>query len=49
MFSVLWLLIWENELVTSVQILANAVYISLCADSLGEGMKPSVLFPAIGR
>ena len=31
------------ELVTRVQILGEAISISLCTDALGKGMNPSVL------
>ena len=35
--------------VTRVQILDEAVYISLCANTFWKGMKPSVFSPAIGK
>ena len=32
-----------------VQILDKPIYVSLCANALGKGMKPSLLPPAIGK
>ena len=37
------------ELATQVQILDEAVCISLCADTLRKGMNPFVLLPSIGK
>ena len=37
------------ESVIQVQILDKAVWISLHTDSLGKGMNPSVLLPAMGK
>ena len=37
------------EYVTRVQILDEAVYVSLCANALRKGMNPYVLFPVIDK
>ena len=42
-------IIIEKELATQIQILDEAVCISLCTNPLGKDMNPSVLSPAIGK
>ena len=37
------------ELVMQVQILSEAICISLCTNALGKGMNPSVLPSAMGK
>ena len=38
----------EMDTATQVQILNEAVWISHRANNLGEGMHPSILYPAMG-
>ena len=44
-----WLSSWEMDTVTRVQILDEIDYISHSTNTLGKGMNPIILPPAMGK